>query len=501
MHDNQIEDRLRSVLRREGDDLTLNITAQELERRLALRRRARAGRRLSLIAAGIAAVAIGGIVAYSNGWLGATPAVGGKPVTSEAPVETPHQSFGPGATPLAGISPLPAAPGRTEVIRIDPAAPADRSDGTATAGANGPSLIGSMSCIGDGTLEVHFNGQSETLSCAARLSSRANIWFDVTDGLVNLTSLATGPISFAILVEQPAPGESRPVASAGACAPVDPSLSALPPAVDAGVEPGEDPPHGGVTTAYEWNGKATGIPDSWDGSVTDQIIVSPGTEVIKFVSGACLREFSAVALLTDYAEVPRPSPTPIELSVLPGPSAGAANIKPPAVGGWTVRVHATFETTDGSLAWSDSLFHVVVMFEAPTLTVSQSAGGAVAANGSCASYKLTSGASASDQCGAPYGPLVGIDPLVIAKDSSVNLALSERWRIDQVKVTAVQADLVAAGKYAPEYSVAFADKGGLNVTIPVVLDPGSWIVRVSLNGSRGGDTFGAWYDLPLQVEP
>ena len=52
MHDTNLEERLRSVLRQEGDGLPFTITTEELERRLALRRRDRNGRRLSLMAAG-----------------------------------------------------------------------------------------------------------------------------------------------------------------------------------------------------------------------------------------------------------------------------------------------------------------------------------------------------------------------------------------------------------------------------------------------------------------
>ena len=37
------------------------------------------------------------------------------------------------------------------------------------------------------------------------------------------------------------------------------------------------------------------------------------------------------------------------------------------------------------------------------------------------------------------------------------------------------------------------------VTMPVDLGRGSWIVRVALNASRNGETFGAYYDLPLVI--
>ncbi len=501
MHED-VEGRIRSVLRKEGDELTLNITAQELERRLLLRRRARAGRRLSLVAAGIAVVAIGGILATSNGWLGTTPGVGGRPVSSDAPFETPRQSIGPEASPLAGIAPLIVAPGRVEVLRIDPAAPQDQGTGTATAGATGPFVIGSMSCIGAGTLEVNFDGRDGTLSCGDRLSVRANIWFDVPDGVVNLRFVASGPISFAILVEAPAPGESAPPSSGDACAPLDPSSSDSPPSVVAGTVPGDSLGHGGRVVASRWNGVDSGTPGSWDGlpGEPDAIGVGPD-QTLEITSDGCFADVTAEALLTVYAQPPVPSPTPVALKVVRGVGSRVVDIEPPGVGGWTVRIRATLATTDGSTAWSESLYRVFGTFEAPKLTMSPAgASGSISVGGNCPSFHLANGASASDQCGGPYEPITGIDPLLIARKSSVDLVLADGWQLEQVKVTAVDADLVAAGKNAPEYSVAFVDKGGPTVTTAVDLDPGSWIVRVSLNASRGEETFGAWYDLPVVVE-
>ena len=65
-----------------------------------------------------------------------------------------------------------------------------------------------------------------------------------------------------------------------------------------------------------------------------------------------------------------------------------------------------------------------------------------------------------------------------------------------MKVTAVAADLVATGQSAPEYSVGVPRHGRPHRrALPIVLDPGSWIVRVSVNGSKtNGDTFAAYYD-------
>jgi hypothetical protein len=110
MHDSNLEDRLRSVLRAEGDGLSLTITTDELERRLALRRRARNGQRLSLMAAGLAAVAVGSIFAMSNGWLRNTPVIGTDASPSPAPATSPAPSVSPVPSTAAEPSPRVAEP-------------------------------------------------------------------------------------------------------------------------------------------------------------------------------------------------------------------------------------------------------------------------------------------------------------------------------------------------------------------------------------------------------
>jgi hypothetical protein len=106
MHDSQLEDRLRTALRAEGDGLSVTITAAELERRLANRRRQSRGRMLTFIAAAIAFVAVAAIAAMSNGWLH-LPAVGA--TASPSPTETPRLSAGPSATPAAAGTEPPAS--------------------------------------------------------------------------------------------------------------------------------------------------------------------------------------------------------------------------------------------------------------------------------------------------------------------------------------------------------------------------------------------------------
>ncbi len=83
MHDTRLEERLRQVLRAEGDSLPLTLTADQLQQRLRLRRSERANRRLMLATAAALVVAVG--------------AGGGMLLTNR------------GTTPPAGPSPSPSA--------------------------------------------------------------------------------------------------------------------------------------------------------------------------------------------------------------------------------------------------------------------------------------------------------------------------------------------------------------------------------------------------------
>jgi hypothetical protein len=84
MHDTQLEDNLRNVLREEGDRLPFHVDVGRLEAELRHRRRARSGRRLGLVAAAVAMVAVGTAFAISGGFLGQA-AVGTHPSPTPSP--------------------------------------------------------------------------------------------------------------------------------------------------------------------------------------------------------------------------------------------------------------------------------------------------------------------------------------------------------------------------------------------------------------------------------
>ena len=200
MHDSNLEERLRSMLRQEGDSLPFTITTDELDRRLALRRRQRHGQRLSLMAAGLAILAVGAVFAFGSGWLRSTN-------VATDPSPSPTASGGPSqqasASPDAVVTPSPAASAdplaALPVIEDDPASldyyttedPGDPSN-------NDPTLIGryldgvrmdareagiKIACIGpDAELEWGVNDDptaiaSEQVSCDGTVHS---FQFDVS---------------------------------------------------------------------------------------------------------------------------------------------------------------------------------------------------------------------------------------------------------------------------------------------------------------------------------
>jgi hypothetical protein len=123
MHDTRLENELRNALRADGNALPLTITDAELDRRLALRRRQRAGRRFALAAAAVVVVALGSMVAFGGGWL-RLPGVGvdatPSPETSAPTASDAAPTVDPDRSPL----------GRSDeavIARIGPEA-----DGTVT---------------------------------------------------------------------------------------------------------------------------------------------------------------------------------------------------------------------------------------------------------------------------------------------------------------------------------------------------------------------------------
>jgi hypothetical protein len=158
-------------------------------------------------------------------------------------------------------------------------------------------------------------------------------------------------------------------------------------------------------------------------------------------------------------------------------------------------------TADESAEW-----HIVVstVAEAPTFIPpavrmietgnTEGSAGAVEAFGLCVST-----AEGSDPCTGQWSALDAARSILVPTNGRVTLGLEDAWRIDEARITAAPRGLVAAGSFAPEHSVAFVEQGGPLVTVPIPLEPGPWILRVAVNGSRGSEAFSAHYDMVLDM--
>jgi hypothetical protein len=260
--------------------------------------------------------------------------------------------------------------------------------------------------------------------------------------------------------------------------------------------------HSGAQVASAWKGDIDGTPGTWDGLAAepDVVATAPGFDGLQVTASACLVDVRAEALLTVFAEVPDPAPTPIDLVIRRGEGSPVVDVVPPPPGGWTVRIQARFATVDGSEAWSETLFQVSSRFLAPGLTVGPEFFEIMAEAG-CPSYTLTTGASAADQCGASFALMEGREPITVASGAQLELRLTDGWLIDEARTIAVDSELVTRGEFAPEYSVDFQESVGDTLSLPIVLDPGAWIVRITLDGHQQGDAFSAHYDIALTVTP
>jgi len=109
MHDESIERRLSAAFHAEADGLPFTITAAELERRLALRRRSFAGRRLTLLLAAAVGISLFGAGGALNGWFNAT-----LPTQTQTAVTT---SESPGPSDAVAME----LPSLDELIAADPA--------------------------------------------------------------------------------------------------------------------------------------------------------------------------------------------------------------------------------------------------------------------------------------------------------------------------------------------------------------------------------------------
>lgn len=517
MHDNEVEDRLRTALRGESDALSMTITADELERRLTLRRRERQGRRLSLVAAAIAVVAIGSLGAASNGWL-RLPGVGTPPDTTAAPSLAPTHSSASALEPTEAGLPCttiePNANDQPPTIVLG----ATPGDSIAYGGALGAYHVGdrasgeqgAWATIDPARLErVPATPPTERLVVLAANPDACLIGLVVDaipigspdaapQAVAEESTAATRTIEF----NKPPSGEwlarvhasfatqtgvaawtetyfrvdaTNPAASLGTVLGTLPSLNTPPGVVfldehSANLEPAESTGLTEETVVGRVQSRGMYLVD----------VVCLGSSQMRWSIGHEGEVDGLVA--ADQTCDGTPGERAVELGI-PSSDLDVVLQGDPATA-WRIRV----ATVDGEPA-----------FVPPAIRMAEVGTAEGAAGGAQAYGRCLSTPSASDQCAAEWFVLDGARSVLVPPGSRLSFALEGGWTIEQARITAAVADEVRATSFPHEYSVGFVVTGGREVTIPVDLGRGSWVVRVALNATRNGETFGAYYDLPLVI--
>lgn len=201
MHDTRLEDRLRQVLRAEGDAVPLTLTIDRLETRLRLRRAERANRRLALVTAAALVVAVGAGGGFLLSNRATTPPVAASPSPSpSAPAPTPSASLTVSLAPVGDIAPYL---GWQMLGRLN--GPNGNPEATLTGELpqSGGHLLVSTACEGTGTLTITATvDDTWTVDCPATSAEPFRMMpylGDATKFEVRVT--ASGSLTYQVLVE------------------------------------------------------------------------------------------------------------------------------------------------------------------------------------------------------------------------------------------------------------------------------------------------------------
>ena len=509
MHDGKLEDRLRTVLRGEGDTLPMTITTAELERRLALRRRERLGRRASVLAAAVVVVAVGSLVATTGGWFRSTSVGSGPspaPTASSAPSEAalPCETIDPATTDeppalIFGVTPGDAIGygGVQGAYRLG-----DREVGDPREwGVPGPAALDPIAVgLQTGRFQVL---ASEPDACLIGLVAEAKQIAPTPAGridpsTINLGATRTEPTRFIEFAQPPAGqwivrvrvdfdtggrGEAWSQAWIGVLV-QDPSAS---PSDLPGVLPELTAPEGVIlfdeSSPIDAPGEPTGVVEVIGlapvppRSVYQVDVTCLGSGPIRWSLGL-EGEFGFMAAGDQACDGTVGSHT-LELGI---PSGDVP----------------IFVQADPATAW-----HVMVssIAEQPAFSPPSLRGWWTAETGSSAAAAeafghCVSSAAGADHCGPNWDTAADARRIRVTSEfeTTISFQLQDEWDVAQARVTAV-----AAGTTSPEYSVGFTDELNREIRVPMELEPGQWTLQVSLNAKRGTETFGASYNFLVEV--
>jgi len=481
MHDTGLEERLRSVLRQEGDSLPFTITSDELERRLVLRRRDRNGRRLSLMAAGLAAVAVGAIFALSNGWLANAPAVGADVSLSPAPTASSAPTPAPSIDPLAALPVLVQDPESLAFHMTEgPGDPADPDPNPGGIGLDGVPMEAreagiKVVCLGPdsaflvwGTINDQTAVASESFACDGTIR---DFRYDIAARQpmlgYSLMFEASPRTAYRVLVESfgatndPVPTALPSFATPDGRVVLDAKMTSGTPAGGPAAPPGETgsvPPRGFYRVAMVCLGEGSA---RWS------------------IGAEGERDFVAAGDV---------------------PCDGAAIGFEPAEGIPQGETTVWVSTTDPGSSW-----HIVITdphgapsFIAPQLNMwngTEIGVPTVAGLAQCVSH-----GEGGDSCAGAYSARDGAAEVSIPLGGEVTFSLADGWEMREARVTAIPRAVARSDPFATATDVIYYPAGGDQLTASLAgLEAGEWIIRVAGGGTKDGDSFGAFYDIPVTV--
>ena len=506
MHDQTIEDRLRATLRAEADQLPLTVTTDELERRLVLRERERAGRRIGLLAAGIAAVVLGGatflaINPFRATQVATTPQPSSAPATPSArPATSVPPSVGPSAVPsgpptvdpaLQYLNPDPEAVDDARMtVPGDPRSTDDTPSQMALDHVRyGAREVGiKLVCIGPQRLtltwEVGQGKEDKPSSIAAESiacdNTIATFRYDIAarqpliDDLMLVS--ATPRTSYRVLVETfgftnvPIPAGIPPMAMPGGTLLLQKN-TLVASANTKTTRVGTLAPRQIYRIAFVCNSVAP-----HDGESTARWSI--GTEG--------QQDF------VDRGEV-RCDGIPVGFSVIPGLAPGDADMYVRAGPGtrWYIVVTSPVPAST---------------FLPPALRMwaGSDVSGATSGPALCIGYD-----GIGDSCGLPVTARDGARVITALDGGQVSLQVDDGWTIKGAKVNVMDRAQVRqdpAGAGDREFAFLNDGSGQLSgssdrMTLSLAgLDRGEWLLVVSISAEKGAHSFGATYLLPLRVE-
>jgi hypothetical protein len=201
MDDTRLEERLRKVLRTEGDSIPLGVTADKVQLRLRLRRSERANRRLmvGVAAALVLAVGAGSLALLSD--RGSMPPTGASPSPSDTSAAVASAS--PAADyvgPVADIAPYPdwQTIGR---VRGPGGNPQATLAGPLPSGVS--QMLVSAACNGSGSLSITMTGDTQlAVDCPTSSTKPSRQLSFVGDGTqFEVQIVISGNVTFQALVE------------------------------------------------------------------------------------------------------------------------------------------------------------------------------------------------------------------------------------------------------------------------------------------------------------